>query len=228
MTSQISSLTAGNVNLLAVDTSSIRGSVALAIGSQNVKQFEWDKKSTHSEIATKETKRLLDSCQIQFKDLTHLSINVGPGSFTGIRVGLNLVRALAYTLDLPIATFNTLQLLAFKNGSAGENLLVATKAVQNFFYVAGYRVLDSGLEMTLDSTSMTLEDIEKIRSSYTKVLIEGHTPGLETYTDAGLQIAMVRKWPEVINFFNWKNAKPLYVRASEAEEKMRRGLLKPL
>lgn len=216
------------MNLLAVDTSSVKGSVALAIESRSIEQFNWDKQASHSEVATKETQRLLETCQLQFKDLTHLSVNIGPGSFTGIRVGLNLVRTLAYSLELPIATFSTLELLAFKNGRVGESLLIATKAVQNFFYVAGYRLLDSGLENTLTPTSFTIEDIEKNRSGYTKVLIEGVTPGLESYTNASLQIDMLRKWPEAIKFFSWKNANPLYIRASEAEEKMRRGLLKPL
>lgn len=229
MTSPISFSTAGDFWLLAADTSSVNGSVALASGGgAPPRQILWDKKATHSECATLETQRLLSENGIDFKKLTHLSINIGPGSFTGIRVGLNLIRTLAYSLSIPVCAFNTLQLLAFKNSEEGESILVATKAVQNFFYVAGYSATATGPTTKLNPISLTLPEIKALAGAYTKVLIEGESDGLKSTTTALDQVELLIKWPKLVRFFDWTQIKPLYIRASEAEEKLRRGLLKPL
>ncbi len=228
MTSPIYFSTAGNTRLLSVDTSSMNGSVALATGRSSPSQYAWDKKSTHSECATIETQRLLKDAGLTFKSLTHLSVNVGPGSFTGIRVGLNLVRTLAYTLSLPVAVFNTLEVLASQHSQPGDSVLVATKAVQNFFYVAAYKHSEHGLVESLAPTSMSQFELESVKSTHTKVLIEGLTSGLRSHTEAIEQIDWISKWPQTVRFFQWHKVNPLYIRGSEAEEKMRRGLLRPL
>src|SRR4051812_2307414 len=94
---------------LAVATSGVYGSLALA-----GKQVMWDKKAMHSELATVKLQELLALANLTLKNLTHIAVNVGPGSFTGIRVGINLARTLAYGLSLPVAPFNSLALLAAK------------------------------------------------------------------------------------------------------------------
>lgn len=206
----------------------MQGSVALSRGAEPIDQDVWDKRSTHSEVATVVTQRLLQDKHILFKRLTHLSVNAGPGSFTGLRVGLNIVRTLSYSLSLPVAVFNTLELLAFKHGRPGERIFVATKAVQNFYYAAAYEFRDDGLMESMSPQSVTDQEVQARAVNFTKVLIEGSRSGLASWTEAKDQVEFLRKWPQAIRFFAWSDVKPLYVRASEAEEKMRRGLLKPL
>jgi tRNA threonylcarbamoyl adenosine modification protein YeaZ len=218
----------GETILLAFDTSAVQGSVALSQNSRLVSQYGWDKKSTHSEIATLEASRLLKDQNLTFKDLTRLSVNVGPGSFTGLRVGLNIVRTLAYALSLPVAVFNSLELLAFRHGKPGDRILVAAKAVQNFYYTAAYEYGSGGLVETMAPRSHTDEEVRSKSSNYTKVLIESETSGPRSWPQAVDQIEFLHRWPQSVGFFPWTAIKPLYIRASEAEEKMRRGLLKPL
>ena len=88
--------------LLSVDTSGLEGSLALARLENgqilNLHEAQWLKKAMHSEVATVKLQELLTASQTTLKDLTHLTVNVGPGSFTGLRVGLSLVKTLAYSL----------------------------------------------------------------------------------------------------------------------------------
>lgn len=228
MTSLTSFSPVGEQRLLAFDTSSVHGSVALSKTAEPVSQYRWDKKSTHSEMATVEIQRLMRDKQLKFKNLTHLSVNAGPGSFTGLRVGLNIVRTLSYSLSLPVAVFNTLEILAFKHGRPGERIFVATKAVQNFFYAAAYEYGVHGLIELMAPRSCSSEDVNAQAAGYTKVLLEGLNAGLPSWTEAGDQVEFLRKWPQAVRISAWTDVKPLYIRASEAEEKMRRGLLKPL
>src|ERR1700744_5328127 len=128
--------------LLSVDTSGATGSLALVQMSgtsvDSSEQVAWTKKAMHSEVATVELQNLLKKTKVELRDLTHLVVNVGPGSFTGLRVGLSLAKTLAYTLSLPVCSLNSLEVLAFKHSQPGDRMLVATKAVQNFYYAGGF------------------------------------------------------------------------------------------
>ncbi|NJL25094.1 MAG: tRNA (adenosine(37)-N6)-threonylcarbamoyltransferase complex dimerization subunit type 1 TsaB [Calothrix sp. SM1_5_4] len=100
------------MNLLAVATSGPEGSLALArfdAGGNLVssREVRWRKKAMHSELATVKLQELLRDANTPLADLTHLAVNIGPGSFTGIRVGINLARTLAYGLALPCVRFCT-------------------------------------------------------------------------------------------------------------------------
>lgn len=168
---------------------------------------------------------MFTQASLSAKDLTHLAVNVGPGSFTGIRVGVNLTRTLAYSLNLPVFSGNTLHLLAGKGGASGESAFVAVKAIQNFYYCAGVHVTDAGLDERLAPSSQSDLDLGKLSETYTKVLIEGQTSGFSPITEASDLLHHLARWPDHSRFLSWKEVRPVYIRASEAEEKLLKGLL---
>jgi tRNA threonylcarbamoyl adenosine modification protein YeaZ len=240
------------MNLLCVDTSGTKGSLALARIDdkkiQSLDQVEWTKKAMHSEVATVELELLLSRANIALKDLTHLAVNVGPGSFTGLRVGISLVKTLAYSLTLPVCSINTLESLAFSQTKSDEKVFVATKAVQNFFYAAGFEKVPSaapggrdrpfcgsqrvsgeiGLKTLLCPRSLDDSEVKRESAAYTKVLIEGVTPGFYPVSEAKHLVERIVASGISLPFSDWKSVEPLYIRASEAEEKLKKGLLKPL
>ncbi len=198
------------MKVLAVDTSGPTGSLAV---SHPAKQIQWTGKAIHSEVITLKLLEL----GMELKQLTHLIVNVGPGSFTGLRVGFNLARTLAYALNLPVAPVGSLEVLA---SHSPVKTLVAIKTVQNFFYVAGF---EAGVPV-LAPQSVAGEELRGLSQGYTKVLIEGQTPGFTAQTQA----RELLPFANLQRFCDWKDVYPLYIRASEAEEKLRQGLLKPL
>ncbi|MBX3020394.1 MAG: tRNA (adenosine(37)-N6)-threonylcarbamoyltransferase complex dimerization subunit type 1 TsaB [Bdellovibrionales bacterium] len=218
------------MTLLAVATSSAQGSLAIAektaSGLTLLQQTLWEKKAMHSELATQRLEEVLRASEKDLKSLTHIAAIVGPGSFTGIRVGINLARTLAYGLSLPIAPFNALAILAFKNLDVGQTGLVAMKAVQQFYYTAIYQKTDQGLVEILAPCSLSQDQLPAHLNNGIKSWIEGQSTEFSTHTEAADLIHYLSRHPAP--FFSWKEIKPLYIRASEAEEKMRQGLLKPL
>lgn len=218
--------------LLAVETGGTTGSLALT-QVQNKKilcsqQTHWNKKSTHSEVITVELQNLLDSAKLKLNQLTHLAVNIGPGSFTGLRVGISLTKTLAFGLDLPVAPLGSLEVLAFKFANRGESIFVATRAIQKFFYVAAYLRTDAGLELLLEPQSLDQNQLPEFQRGYAKVLIEGETPNFSSELNGEDLTHTLLKLMTQNRFFPWKDVKPLYIRASEAEEKLRKGLLTPL
>lgn len=189
-----------------------------------------------SELATIKLQELLSLTQKTLQDIKQIAVCVGPGSFTGIRVGLNLARTLAYGLDLRLANFTTLELLAFKLLKPGDQGRIALKSVQNYYFVADYDWTAPQLKETAAPLSKTEDELTINLQPSTKVLIEGESTGFSACFSTGFQtqpsakdlIDWLVQWPESKHFFSWNEIKPLYIRASEAEEKMRKGLLKPL
>lgn len=225
------------MKLLAIETSGSKGSLALAqLDDRNLLNLHicsWSEKAKHSELATVKLQELLTLAHAELKDLTHLAVNLGPGSFTGLRVGLNMARTLAYTLGLPIATTNTLELnaLALTQGLVpGTRLLIAIKAIQNYFYAAKYEISPAplGLREVLAPSSVADFQLADLAKDCTKVVIEGRDAEftLEITARDLVQWILARTPPPT--FCDWKSVSPLYLRASEAEEKMKKGLLKPL
>ena len=219
MTSPISS-TAGN-HTLAVETSGLQGS--LAIGEF---QVTWEKKAIHSEMATIQLEQLLLQARLNLQDVNRIVVNCGPGSFTGIRVGVNLARTLAYSLNIPVAAVNSLKLLAAQQGLQGEKVFVALKAIQNFYYCGGYHISSAGLDESLAPCSLAGPELEAHTKGFTKVLIEGSTTNFTSQLEAKTMLQWLARWPGSAVFSAWREVRPVYIRASEAEEKLLKGLLK--
>lgn len=93
----------GNFNILAIETCTAAGSVAV-IRSSDLKVLalnEWLRGRSHAEVMTP---AMEDAVNLVggFKEISAIAVGIGPGSFTGIRVGLNAARAAAWNLGVPL------------------------------------------------------------------------------------------------------------------------------
>jgi tRNA threonylcarbamoyl adenosine modification protein YeaZ len=211
---------------LAVETTSATGSLSLGkigLKAEILASRSWLKRSTHSEVITLELSSALQEAKLELKDLTHLALDIGPGSFTGIRVGLNLVRSLSYALNIPVHLFCSLEVFAFLELKPHEKIIVNIQAVQNFVYAAAYERTESVLRPLSEPRSFDPKGLENLR---TETKVERiFKPALEPNSETLLE--MLAFGPN-LTFVPWSSVLPLYIRQSEAEEKLRKGLLKPL
>jgi tRNA threonylcarbamoyladenosine biosynthesis protein TsaB len=90
------------VRVLAIETSGPRGSVALLEGSQLVVCLEHEEPNAHAEQILPLVQRALAEAGFTKSSLHRVGVGIGPGSFTGLRVGIALAEGLALGLDLPI------------------------------------------------------------------------------------------------------------------------------
>ena len=98
--------------ILAVDSSSMTGSVALFQGEQLVAESLLNVRSTHSEKLLKQIDLLLAEAGWQLAELDLLAAVTGPGSFTGLRIGITTVKGLAQVIDKPVISVSSLEMLA--------------------------------------------------------------------------------------------------------------------
>src|SRR5262245_16774945 len=99
------------MRIAAVETSTLAGGVALVEGDRIVSQSMLNIALTHSERLLAILDRLLCDCGWTPKDLHGLAVSIGPGSFTGLRVGAATVKGLALALGIPVAPVPTLDAL---------------------------------------------------------------------------------------------------------------------
>src|SRR3989442_166155 len=100
------------MRLLAVETSTLAGGAAVLDGELVVGEYALDVSRPHSERLMGAIDRLLTDAGWTVRDLEGLAVSVGPGSFTGLRIGLSTVKGLALALSIPIVAVPTLDAMA--------------------------------------------------------------------------------------------------------------------
>ncbi len=134
--------------LLAFDTSSPTVSVALHDGDDVVTEHTSEHALKHGEQLAPLIEAALAAAGIVRQDLTAIAVGVGPGPFTGLRVGLVTARTLAFVLELPVYGACSLDVLAVEAADTravdGE-FVVATDARRKEVYLATYDVDGSRL-----------------------------------------------------------------------------------
>lgn len=100
------------MKILGFDTAAKTASVALTEDGRLISEFYLDSGFTHSETALPMAKALLDSARVEVCDVDVFAVNCGPGSFTGLRIGIAAVKAMAMSLKKPCVAVSTLESLA--------------------------------------------------------------------------------------------------------------------
>lgn len=99
--------------VLALDTATLVSSVALAAEDTLLAEITLQTKKTHSELLMPHIHQLLAMANVAKQDIEAVAVSIGPGSFTGLRIGLATAKALAYALRIPIVGVPTLAALAY-------------------------------------------------------------------------------------------------------------------
>ncbi|MEO7351966.1 MAG: tRNA (adenosine(37)-N6)-threonylcarbamoyltransferase complex dimerization subunit type 1 TsaB [Marmoricola sp.] len=125
--------------LLAFDTATPHVTVALHDGDSVVARFESEESMRHGEMLAPGIEQVLSAAGATVKDLTAIAVGVGPGPFTGLRVGLVTARTLGYTRGVPVHGVCTLDILAAAGIDAGlDEFVVATDARRKEVYLTSY------------------------------------------------------------------------------------------
>jgi len=98
--------------VLAIDTSSMAGSVAVCHGDMVLAESLVNVRSTHSERLLVQIEQALEIASLSVEELDLLAVVHGPGSFTGLRVGLATAKGLATAVGIPVVGLSTLEALA--------------------------------------------------------------------------------------------------------------------
>ncbi|MGO4599286.1 tRNA (adenosine(37)-N6)-threonylcarbamoyltransferase complex dimerization subunit type 1 TsaB [Terrabacter sp. 2RAF25] len=147
--------------LLAIDTSTTAITVGLHDGSSVVAEETTLDARAHAEHLAPGIRAALASVSAATEDVTDVVVGIGPGPFTGLRVGIVTGRTFGFALGLPVRGLTSLDALAHQawvDGRRGD-LLVATDARRKEVYAAAYALGDDGALRTADPVVARAADL---------------------------------------------------------------------
>ena len=125
--------------VLGLESATTVASVAVASEDKILAERMVNNRRTHSVNLLPMIKDTLADAEISKEQLTGIAVSSGPGSFTGLRIGVSTARALAQVLDLPLAGVPTLEVLAYSLGGQAGLVCPILNARKNELYAALYR-----------------------------------------------------------------------------------------
>ena len=144
------------MTILGIDTATRLASVALARGGEVAALAHLDGRSGHASDLLARVDEILTGAGLRPADLAGIAVTIGPGSFTGVRIGMATAKGLAYSLDVPLGGLSTLEALARAAlPLAGDalRLCAVIEAGKGEVYAALFRREGGGLRRETDDRS---------------------------------------------------------------------------
>ena len=177
------------MKILALESSATAASVALCEDEALIAQSFRDTGLTHSQTLLPMTEELLAHCGLTVTDLDLIAVAAGPGSFTGLRIGVATAKGLAWAAQLPCAGCSTLEAMAWNLAGLDGELCAAMDARRHQVYNARFRAENGTITRLTEDRAIALEDlIEELRGTKTTQIVLGDGARLcwEALTAAGI------------------------------------------
>lgn len=227
------------MKVLGIDTSTSFGSVGLMDDGEVISDYLLNIMVTHSERLLGAIELVLREARCPIGDIDGWAISLGPGSFTGLRIGVSTVKGLAFATGKPVAGVSTLDVLASQIAPTSYLISPILDARKKEVYTAFYRYEEgSSLKRQSDYQAIRPEDLVIKIKEQTIFLGDGvktygdfllnSLPSLAIFPPAPLHFphgSMVAKLGfELLKkgeYLNLSTFAPFYIRPSEAEVKWR-------
>jgi tRNA threonylcarbamoyladenosine biosynthesis protein TsaB len=220
--------------ILGIETSTTTGSVAVVSEDSVIAQYSLNIEVTHSERLMSTVDRVLRDTGLSIDDMNGYAVAIGPGSFTGLRIGLAAVKGLALVTGKPVAAVPTLQALAWNLPYAAYPICPMLDARKNEVYAATYRFEGNTLVHAMAEAVLSLAQLSERISG--KTLFTGEASHLfreelvnlfgdralfapratilpSAASVAGIGLDMIKSGKQV----DVDCVTPMYIRRSEAE-----------
>ncbi|WP_202708697.1 tRNA (adenosine(37)-N6)-threonylcarbamoyltransferase complex dimerization subunit type 1 TsaB [Sporosalibacterium faouarense] len=162
------------MKILAIDTSSIVATCAIMDDEKLIGEYILNHKRTHSQKIMPIIEEILSSCDLKPEDIDVYAASVGPGSFTGLRIGVATVKGLAHAMNKSVVGISTIEALAF-NIPYSEGIIVPMMdARRDRVYTGIYKWEDGDLCVIEEPDAIEVEELlDKLLKRNEKVIVNG-------------------------------------------------------
>lgn len=158
--------------ILGIDTSSAELSLGLLKNGEPFLSCSRYARNSHAEHITSAMNFLLESSGIESADISYAGIAVGPGSFTGLRIGISFLKGFFLTSDTPILPVSSLQSMAESFTSADGSIVAIMDARQDRVFCAGFKGGKDSLRRITDDEIVSLQKSDKMFKKEDTLLID--------------------------------------------------------
>ena len=147
--------------ILAFETSAKACSAALHDGTKLLGESYQNTGLTHSQTLMTMAEDLMKVCGKSVGDVTHLAVAAGPGSFTGVRIGVAAAKGFAWGAELPVYGVSTLDSMALSLGAFEGHVCACMDARRNQVYNAVFRAGSGRLERVSEDRAIALAELKQ-------------------------------------------------------------------
>ncbi|MGL5346705.1 MAG: tRNA (adenosine(37)-N6)-threonylcarbamoyltransferase complex dimerization subunit type 1 TsaB [Peptostreptococcaceae bacterium] len=233
------------MKVLGIDTSSLAASVAVIEDNKLICEYTINTKKTHSQKLMPMIENMLKISEININDIDLIAVCEGPGSFTGLRIGMATAKAISHVNNLPIVTVNSLELLAGNMNLCDKKICSILDAQRTQVYTGQYKFENNELKELKNIDVMEIDAlIEELKNTNEDWIIVGeavykyidkinevsniHIPAPSHNVNKASSLCTIgmNKYNNKIDIHDCYSVTPLYIRKSQAEveydEKMKR------
>jgi len=227
------------MKILGIDTATPILALGIVDEEKVLSEIRFNAGQTHAQILLPNIEKILKDSSLQLEDLDGIAISIGPGSFTGLRIGLATAKGLCFASGKPLIAVPTLDALAYFNQSFPYPLVPILDAKKNEVYSAIYDTRKGVLERVSDYWVLT---IEKLVAKITEEVIflglglevfkerlkklcgeKAHFLEGEKNLPSGTAVAFLGlEKLKRAEFENLEKVEPLYLRSSEEDLKFKK------
>lgn len=223
------------MKVLAIDTSNFTLGIALINDTQVIGEYTTNLKKNHSVRVMPAIETLLRDCDTSPKELTKIVVAQGPGSYTGVRIGVTIAKTLAWTLKIPLSAVSSLEVLV-ANGRYFNGLVSPLfDARRGQIYTGLYEIENNVLNTVMEDCNILSsewairlkelkrpvlfvgQDVEIHREAITKVLgnLATFSP-VQLFNSRPSELAFIGLNKNEVDIHQFV---PNYIRMAEAEAK---------
>ena len=147
------------MNILAIDTSALTATAAILSDDTLLGEISTTTKLTHSQTIMPMIDELLKKVNLDISDIDLFACSEGPGSFTGLRIGIGTIKGLAYGLGKPVVGVSTLAALAHNIANTDLVISPIMDARRGQVYNALYKWNGVGLECIKEPRALAIEEL---------------------------------------------------------------------
>lgn len=228
--------------VLSIDSSSKVATVALFKDETLLGEYTLNEKREHSVLLMPMIENILSECNISINDIDGYVVSKGPGSFTGLRIGMATVKGLSLGSNKPYVSISSLEALAYSLTSFHGIVCPIMDALRENVYTALYKSEDGNLKTLLEPTPMDIDKlIDLLKEKNERVIFTGDAVLkhkdyiINNFKDAvfapnHLSIVRASSLGELglnllkSNINDDRNSAPIYLKKPQAERELERRL----
>lgn len=161
------------MKILGIDTSTDICGIALTEDRTLITEFRSNIKRAHAEKLIYAIDRVLSDVKLKPHEIDGIAVSIGPGSFTGLRIGLAAVKGLVLATNLPVVAVPSLDALVLSARFWGQQICPLVKAQADEAYTALYHFKKSQLIRSSDYQLITIDSLHKLVDQKTLIINVG-------------------------------------------------------
>ena len=162
------------MKILAFDSTATSASVAVFDDDNLIGEFFINTKQTHSQTLLPMAESLLKNTKVDVKDIDLFAVNTGPGSFTGVRIGVAAVKGMAMALNKPCVAVSTLDSMAYNLLDVNCTAVCVMDARCNQVYNANFKVDNGNVEKLCDDRALSIDELtDELKSVDGNIVLVG-------------------------------------------------------